>query len=119
NSIMQILGNYINKNIILSYYDEERIYEILGDLGDELALFLYCNYEKMGMTTEFKKSRYILLVLNLLHIIESAYRRALHGNAMEQINTNTNIIQNERIGVGGGLMPMPKKKFNLLRMNTS
>lgn len=118
NSIMQILGNYINKNIILSYYDEERIYEILGDLGDELALFLYCNYEKMGMTTEFKKSRYILLVLNLLHIIESAYRRALHGNAMEQINTNTNIIQNERIGVGGGLMPMPKKKFNLLRMNT-
>lgn len=118
NSIMQILGNYINKNIILSYYDEERIYEILGDLGDELSLFLYCNYEKMGMTTEFKKSRYILLVLNLLHIVESSYRRALHGTTMEQINTNTNIIQSEQLGINRGPISMPKKKFNLFRMGT-
>lgn len=118
NSIMQILGSYINKNVILSFYDLERIYEVLGDLGDQLALFLYCNYEKMGMTTEFKKSRYILLVINLLHGIESSFRRALHGDTVERINTNTNIIQNESIGGARSMMPQPKKRFHLLKPGT-
>ena len=109
NSIMQILGNYVNKNIILSFYNEERINEILADLGDELALFLMCNYEKMGMDTNFKKSRYILLTLNILHIIESSFRRALFGQTMKEINSNTNIIQSENLG-GPRTITSPKKR---------
>ncbi len=119
NSIMQILGNYVNKNTNLSYYDEERINEILGDLGDEVAAFLFCNYEKMGLTTEFKKSRYKLLVLNMLHIIESAYRRALQGKALESINSNNiNISQNEGIGMYNRPNIPVKKKFNLFDRKT-
>lgn len=92
NSIMQILGNYVNKTIFLSIYEIERIYEILGDLGDEIARFIYCNYEKMGMTTEFKKSRFNLLVLNIIHIVESAYRRALRGKTLEEVSTARVIV---------------------------
>lgn len=119
NSVMQILGNYVNKNTNLSYYDEERIYEIMGDLGDELAAFIFCNYEKMGLTTEFKKSRYKLLVINVLHIIESSYRRALQGQALIALNNNNiNISQNE--GFGNYRRPMipVKKKFDIFSPKT-
>jgi len=117
NSIMQILGNYINRNVILSFYELERVYEILGDIGDELATFILCNYEKMGMTTEFKKARYILMVLQVLHIIESSFRRALGGKAMEEINTGRTVIQSENIGMMRNPQ-MPKKRFNPFKRST-
>lgn len=117
NSIMQILGNYINRNHILSYYDEERIYEILGDIGDELADFILCNYEMMGLDTAFKKSRYKLLVLNMLHIIESSYRRALRGETAKSVNTDVRILQTDPIG-GQNRNPAPTRKFNLFSPKT-
>lgn len=88
NLIMSTIGQYIDKNTFLSFYTVERINEILADLGDELADVILCNYEKMGLTSEFKKSRYKLIVLTILHIIESAYRRAIGGKAMEELNTS-------------------------------
>ena len=112
NSLMHILGNYVNKNTILSFYDEERINEILADLGDELNKFIMCNYEKMGMNTEFKKSKYELIVLSILHAMESAYRKALGGQTMQEINRNTNIIQSENLGQRR-IGTIPKKKFSL------
>lgn len=117
NSVMSIIGNYIDKNTILSFYDEMRINEILADLGNELANFIFCNYEKMGMDTEFKKTRFQLVVLNILHIVESAYRRAIRGKTMEDINTSRIFTQLE--SMGGGRSPMPtKKKFNLFKPST-
>ena len=117
NSIMQILGNYLNRNTILSYYNEERINEILGDLGDHIARFILCNYEKMGMDTQFKKSRYALLVLTILHAVESTYRRALHGTALKEINRHTNVIQSEQLG-GPRTMVNPKKRINPFKPST-
>ncbi len=117
NSLMHILGNYINRNTTLSFYDEDRINEILGDVGDELNKFIMCNYEKMGMTTDFKKSKYELIVLSILHSMESAYRKAIGGQTMQEINRNTNIIQSENLGQMR--MPtMPKKKFSILNPKT-
>lgn len=116
NSIMSIIGNYIDKNTILSYYDEMRINEILSDLGDEMANFIFCNYEKMGMDTDFKKTRFQLIVINILHIVESAYRRAIRGKTMEDLNASK--IYTE-IGSSPGRTPMPtKKKFNLFKPGT-
>lgn len=117
NSLMHILGNYINRNTTLSFYDEDRINEILADLGDELNKFIMCNYEKMGMDTEFKKSKYELIVLTILHSMESAYRKALGGRTMEEINRNTNIIQSESLG-GMRMASMPKKKWSLFNPKT-
>lgn len=106
-SMMEILTKYIDRNTTLSYYDSLRIYEILGDIGDELVLLLLCNYEKMGMDTYFKKTKFRIVIVTTLHIIESTYRRALGGKTMEEIN------QSRVIGQFGNLpiqnQPMPQK----------
>ena len=116
NAILSIIGNYIDKNTILSFYDEMRINEILADLGDELANFVYCNYEIMGMDTEFKKTRFQLTVLTILHAIESTYRRSLRGKTMEDLNSSRIFTQSDVIG--NRQQSLIKKKFNLLKPNT-
>lgn len=88
NSIMLIISSYVDKIHSLSYYSEERIYEICGDLGDELATFIFCNYERIGMDTHYKKSRYKLIVLTILNMVESNYRKALKGLTSENINSS-------------------------------
>lgn len=117
NSIMNIIGNYIDKNTMLSYYDEERINEILADLGDTLADFIFNNYDRMGMTTEFKKSRYNMIVLNILHAIESTYRRALKGKEREEINSSRILTQSDITG-GVPRGGVPKKRFNPMSPRT-
>lgn len=117
NSIMAIIGNYIDKNTILSTYTEMRINEILADLGEELAKFIYCNYEIMGMDTDFKKTRFALTVITILHSIESAYRRALRGDTRESLNTAKIFTQSDF------LRPPPeqltkKKGFNPFKPGT-
>lgn len=116
NSIMSIIGNYIDKNTILSNYDEMRINEILADLGDELANFIYCNYERMGMDSNFKKTRFQLTVLTILHSIESTYRRAIRGKTMEDLNSSRLFTQSDHNG-GGQSAPM-KKKFSPFNPST-
>lgn len=111
NAIMSIIGNYIDKNTILSRYDELRINEILADLGDELANFIYCNYETMGMNDNFKKTRFQLTVITILHSIESTYRRALGGKTMEDLNSSRIFTQSDHIGSGQRTAPI-KKNFN-------
>ncbi len=118
NIIMQILGNYVNRNTNLSFYTEERVNEILADFGDELADFVLCNYERIGLDTEYKKSRYKLLVLNILHIIESAYRRALMGKEREGINSTRIVTQTDSLGSMNRNIPQEKKKFNLMDRKT-
>lgn len=116
NSILTIIGSYIDKNTILSNYDEMRINEILADLGDELANFIYCNYEKMGMDTEFKKTRFQLTVITILHSIESTYRRSLRGKTSEDINTSRIFTQSD--SMGNRQMQPGKKAFNLFKAST-
>lgn len=116
NSILTIIGSYIDKNTILSNYDEMRINEILADLADEMANFIYCNYEKMGMDTEFKKTRFQLMVITIIHSIESTYRRSLRGKTMEDINTSRIFTQSDRIGTSP--TQTTKKAFNPLKPST-
>lgn len=119
NSIMIIISQYIDKNTMLSNYTEERINEILADLGDELSYYFFNNYEKMGMDDDFKKSRYPLTVLTILHSIESAYRKAIRGQTSENINTSKIYTQSDLTGAGRTLTSTPqKKKFNLFKIST-
>lgn len=85
-SLMEIITKYIDKNTILSDYPENRIYEILGDIGDELILFILCNYTKMGLDTYFKKTKFRLIVVTTTHVIESTYRRAKGGATVKELN---------------------------------
>lgn len=119
-AIMVIIGSYFDKNTVLSRYDEMRINEILSDLGDALTRFIFCNYEKMGMDTPYKKSRYEVIVLMILHNIESAYRRAIQGKTSEDINTSKIFTQSDNLGRGGigGLQGPLKAKFNFFKPRT-
>ncbi len=122
NSLMEIISKYIDKNTTLSYYDEMRIYEILADLGDELCLFMFCNYEKMGMDTHFKKTKFRVLILTTLHLIESTYRRSLRGQTSNDLNQSRIVTQSDNIGMRlnqqipmqqskGFQIPNPFKRF--------
>ena len=92
-SLMEVVTKYIDKNTILSYYTSERIYEIMADIGEDLVLFLLCNYEKIGMDTYFKKTKFRLIITTTLHIIESSYRRSIGGKTMMEINQSRVISQ--------------------------
>ena len=97
--IMNVTSFYLNRNTILSTYDDSRIKDILYDLGNELADVVYINYEKMGMDTIEKKSRYEILILNILHTIESSYNRALSGGERDSLRSAR--VVTESLAPGG------------------
>lgn len=117
NSIMATIGSYVDKITVLSFYDEMRINAILADLGDALTIWVFCNYEKIGLDTEFKRTRYPLLVLNILHLVESTYRRALRGQTSSDINTSKIFTQSESMG-GAQMNVQRKRRINPFNYKT-
>lgn len=117
-AMMEIVSKYIDKNTTLSYYSEMRIYEILADLGDELILYILSNYEKMGMKDKFRKTKFRLLIVTTVHMIESTYRKAISGKTIEEINRTTVLTQSDY--VGGRSFPIipQKKKFSIVNPST-
>lgn len=99
-SIMEIVSKYIHKNTILSAYTEERIFAILSDLGNDLITFIACNRVKMGMNTPFKRSKFRIIITTTLHLIESAYRRAIQGKTLEEVNKSKVVNQTEELKSG-------------------
>lgn len=120
--IMNILSMYITKETFLSWYKEDRIYEILGDLGDALNKFFYVNGRHLGLNTEYKKTKYPMIVTTILHTVENAYRRALMGN--ENRGTREGILVTQHQAPGMGNMDFPhqpvksKKRFSVLDKST-
>lgn len=118
--VMNILSMYITKETFLSFYKEDRIYEIVGDLGDALNKFFLINSKAIGLDTEYKKTKYPMMVINILHSVENAYRRALMGN--ENKGTREGIIVTQHQNPSGSF-PTPqilpqKKKWSLLDRST-
>lgn len=119
NSILSIIGPYLYRHNALSRYNIERINDMMGDLGDKLTIFIFCNYEKMGMDTQFKKTKYEIVVLTILHMIESNFRRALGGQTSQDINTSkiyTGPLDNNNFPHHGQVQT--KKKFSLFNPRT-
>ena len=119
--IMRIISMYVTKETFLSNYEEDRINEIMGDLGDAINNFLYCTYEKLGMDSKFKESKYTIIILNILHTVESCYRRAIGG--AEQINLRSRaIVTQNQGGSSFGAMNVArsttKAKWNPLKPGT-
>ncbi len=118
--LMRIISMYVTKETFLSNYEEDRINEIMADLGDAIAGFMYCGYEKMGMDTKYKETKFTLIVLNILHTIESCYRRALNGEEMKGLRSRAIVTQNNAMGnpnMGGGV-PNLRKKWHPLKKDT-
>lgn len=120
--LMRIISMYLTKETFLSYYTEERINEILGDLGDALNDFLYCNYEVMGMNSKFKESKYTIMILNILHTVESCYRRAIGGAEQENLITRAIVTQSQggsNIGAMNLMRSAPtRSRWNPLKPST-
>ncbi len=108
--IMNVISFYLNRNTILSNYKDVRIFEILYDLGNELADLVYINYEKMGLDTVEKRSRSPVLIMNILHMIESTYNRSLGGEERDSLRSARVVTQNQPIGSGQMQQPMMEKK---------
>ena len=112
--IMNLLSFYLNRNTILSNYKVERIFEILYDLGNELADLIYINYETMGMNTSEKKSRYTFIVMNILHMVESAYSRAIGGAELESLRSARIVTQSQPLPpLSQAGVPQQKSGFSL------
>lgn len=103
--VMNFISFYLNRNTILSNYREERIYEILHDLGYELADLVYINYEMMGMDTVEKRSRSAMLIMNILHMIESSYNRSLNGEERESLRKARIVTQTQPLGAPAAAAP--------------
>lgn len=115
---MRIISMYVTKETFLSKYSEERIMEILSDLADALNDFLYTNYEKMGMDTKFKESKYIMICLNIIHTIESCYRRAIGGAEQENIRTRAIVTQTGNVPSHGPVGSPMKQNWHPLKPGT-
>ncbi len=113
--IMNIISFYLNRNTILSNYREERIYEILHDVGYELSDLIYINYEKMGLDNVEKRSRSSMLVMNILHMIESAFNRALHGEERDSLRKARIVTQSQPLGVPASNQPQQGFTLNPLK----
>lgn len=116
--IMNTLSMYITKETFLSYYKEDRINEIMADIGDELNKFLYVNGRQMGLDTEYKKTKYPLMVVTILHAIESAYRRSINGNENKGTREGIIITQHQPQNNPFPMMQPRKNRWNMFKPST-
>ena len=116
NVIMGHIRAYLNRNTVLSNYDSKRIKKILFDLGMQLGNEIENTYEELGMDTPYKQRRFKLIVINILHMVESAYNRSLRGGERESLRTARTVNQSDPMGSGqrgsfGGGIPQRSKKW--------
>lgn len=101
--IMRILSNYLNRNTILSNYDEKTIDDKMLDFGEELNNLIFTKYQEMGMNTMDKRKRYPMIVREVVDIVHSSYLRALNGGERESLRKAMSISQSENIAQHGGV----------------
>ena len=96
--VLRILSMYLNRNTILSNYDETTINWKIEDFGMELTDLIFMKYEEMGLDNKEKIKLYSILVRELVDTVHSAYLRALNGGERESLRTARTVTQTEPIG---------------------
>lgn len=119
NEILNLLAWYLNKNIILSNFNEKQINQRCEQLGEELINFVFNNYENFGLNDKEKIKHFPIVVMNILNTIEAAYNRAWRGGERESLRTARTVIQSENSRGGQQmLMPQQQRKFSLVKPTT-
>ena len=104
--IMNIMSFYLNRNTILSNYDEKTIEWKILDFGNEIADLIFNRYEDMMITIEQKLDEneieferrvsdhlkgkikyYPMIIKELVDTVHSAYLRAYRGGERESLRT--------------------------------
>lgn len=101
--VMRILSMYLNRNTILSNYDETTINWKVLDFGQEISDLFFLKYESMGLDDLEKRKLYPILVRELVDSVHSAYLRALHGGERESLREARTITQTDQINPYGGI----------------
>lgn len=110
--IMNIMSFYLNRNTILSNYNEETINWKVHDFGLEISDLIFNKYEVMMTTVDEKKvsteelrdhlkekiKLYPMIVRELVDTVHSAYLRSLHGGERESLRTARTVTQSEPLG---------------------
>lgn len=95
NDIIREIRMFLNKNKVLSNYGIEEIRPRVQLLGHELRALIYNNYEHYGIDNDYKVNNYPIIVLTLLDMIDSAYRRAINGEERRDLNSARVVQQND------------------------
>ena len=115
--LMNIMSFYLNRNTLLSNYDEDTINWKVLDFGREVSDLILCRYIEMGMDTPEKIRLYPMIIKELVDTIHSAYLRALDSGERDSLRTARTINQHENLG--SPTSPnQPPKKFSLLKPTT-
>lgn len=95
NDVLRKIFLLVNKNKVLSNYTIDEIKQRVQMIGHELRVLIYCNYEAYGIDNEYKMNNFSSIVLDVLGIIEDAFRRALSGETHKGLNEQRLVTQNE------------------------
>lgn len=98
NDVLRKVIILVNKNKVLSNYTIEEISKRVQMIGHEIRALIYNNYEAYGIDNEYKMNNFGSMVLDILDIVESAYRRALAGETHKGLNEQRIVSQSEPLG---------------------
>lgn len=98
--VVRILSMYLNRNTILSDYDDIEIKEKVLDFGRELNDLFFMKYEEMGLLGLEKRKNYPMLIREMVDIVHSSYKRALHGGEKRSLREARQITQSETLQGG-------------------
>lgn len=97
--VLKILAIYVNRNTILSDYEDDEIRVVLLDFGKRLNNLLFMKYDEYGMENEEKRKEYEMIVGAVCDIIYSAYKRAKHGGERRSIREMVSIQHSSQTGM--------------------
>ena len=99
----------VNKNKVLSNYTIDEIRARVQQIGHEIRALIYNNYEAYGIDNDYKMNNYPSIAMDILDIIEGAYRRALAGETHKGLNEQRLVTQSDSINVRPQMQPQQNK----------
>jgi hypothetical protein len=117
--IMKILCMHINRDIILSNFDDDTIKWTVLDFSKELNELFYTERETFGITTQDKLKDVPMICGEIVRVVHSTYLRALNGGERESLSKQTLVRQDltpqgQMMNQGMNMGSMPMKERSLL-----
>ena len=116
--ILRILSMYLNRNTILSNYDEDTINNKIYDFSLELIDLVLVNHIKMGMDSDHKKRLFPMVIREIVDTVHSCYLRALNGGERESLRKVMSVSQTAFPNQNSQQPMQPSRKFNVLKPTT-
>ena len=118
NEIADLIGCEEELFFYSTGYDELAL-ELGFDLNDEVTIDAHLNIRNIQEDEKQEKlKKYSILVTRIVHMIESAYRRALGGGENKSLRKNYMVTQSGNLQGESNYPQMPQRKMSLLKPTT-